>query len=244
MIGSRLKTCMDDEKESVRNLAICLGISRQTIMKWLNDDTDPSAKNAQMLANHFSTNIDYFLSDDRKTEFEIMSIDEAVMAECDAAMRPRMELEFLIEEKTRTSSESHTCVPILSETAGGCGNGCINNGFMLPTDFMWISNEWIRPMGAAPTGDVFIIRASGDSMEPTICSGDMTLVDVRPIDKANMIDGIYVIQRGDYTYTKRLQVVSEGIKIISDNPRYENEMASEDIKICGRVICIWNTRIV
>lgn len=76
-------------------------------------------------------------------------------------------------------------------------------------------------------------RMCGDSMEPTISSGDTVFCD----NEGYQEDGIYaVVYRGN-SFVKRLQMVSGGMKIISDNPAYEPILAkseSGELKVIGR----------
>lgn len=235
---------MDARHESVRALSSELGVSRQAIMNWLDNKTSPSVQNALALAAHYSEPIDSFLSDERKAEIELMQLSDAIAETATEHMAPKIKFEHSIESVTGTKPETHLCIPLYDEIAGGCGNGCINDEWAVPSEFMWVSQAWLCGITVTGTNHLVIIRARGDSMESTIHSGDLLLVDTSEPRTSAVIDGIYVIQRGEHTYVKRLQMLSSGIKIISDNPRYESEIASNDLQICGRVIWIWNGRKV
>ncbi|SUT96187.1 putative phage repressor [Actinobacillus lignieresii] len=64
-----------------------------------------------------------------------------------------------------------------------------------------------------------IINVTGDSMEPTICSGDLLFVDTnKPMYQG---DGIYVFSYGEMLYVKRLQLAGEKLLVISDNKFYQ-----------------------
>jgi len=96
--------------------------------------------------------------------------------------------------------------------------------------------EWIERRG--DPRNMSLIRVSGDSMEPTLVSGDLVLVD----HGRNVIDpqgGIYAISLDDTIMIKRLQLVltTSRLKIISDNGRYDSaEIEAEQVGINGRVI--------
>ncbi|AWI51388.1 phage repressor [Actinobacillus porcitonsillarum] len=63
-----------------------------------------------------------------------------------------------------------------------------------------------------------IINVTGDSMEPTICSGDLLFVDTnKPMYQG---DGIYVFSYNDMLYVKRLQLAGDKLLVISDNQFY------------------------
>jgi phage repressor protein C with HTH and peptisase S24 domain len=100
--------------------------------------------------------------------------------------------------------------------------------------------EWIARKG--DPRQMSLIRVSGDSMEPTLYSGDLVLIDHnrKHVDPQG---GIYAITVGEDIMLKRLHLFYplEKVKIISDNTRYEVIEASMDqITINGKVI--WYAR--
>jgi len=96
--------------------------------------------------------------------------------------------------------------------------------------------DWIQRKGSPQ--NMSLIRVAGDSMEPTLQSGDIVLID----HGRNYVDphgGIYAIVMDDQIVLKRLQVLypARKIKLTSDNSRYEpSEIEPEQIKINGKVI--------
>ena len=86
--------------------------------------------------------------------------------------------------------------------------------------------------------DVKIINAIGDSMSPTINSGDFVWIDISCTTPR--ADGLYVIVIGDAMSIKRLQIhpFTGSITIKSDNQRYEDYVAenADDIRVVGKVI--------
>ena len=100
--------------------------------------------------------------------------------------------------------------------------------------------DWIRNVTRAPLEQLGVITVDGDSMEPTLRTGDTVLVDFgqnQPGDK----DGIYVIRTGNGLQVKRLQVElgrAARLTVLSDNPAYQPQrnLSPEDIQVIGRVI--------
>ena len=96
--------------------------------------------------------------------------------------------------------------------------------------------DWIQRHGDPQ--NMSLIHVSGDSMEPTLYSGDIVLVD----HNRNYIDpqgGIYAVAMNDIIMIKRVQVdyTSKRVYIISDNPKYKPlEANSEQVVINGKVI--------
>lgn len=116
----------------------------------------------------------------------------------------------------------------------GAGGGLVpDNTVELKVAFR---RDWISRKGN-PDG-MSIIRVSGDSMEPTLLSGDLVLVD----HGRNYMDpqgGIYALAIDNQIMIKRLQPVQTTgwIRIISDNPRYETyEADPEKVRVNGKVI--------
>lgn len=75
----------------------------------------------------------------------------------------------------------------------------------------------------------------GDSMEPTLFDDDIILFDNFGYDGT---DGIYAINYKGAGFVKRLQSTGEGVKIISDNSRYEPMFAygeDDSFKVIGKV---------
>ncbi len=107
-----------------------------------------------------------------------------------------------------------------------------------PVDFLAFRKEWLADDASILPGKAALISATGDSMEPTIRSGDILLVD-RAIERV-MDDAIYVIGYDERLLVKRVQRFTNGsVAIKSDNPAYETETLSADmaesLRIAGRV---------
>ena len=64
-----------------------------------------------------------------------------------------------------------------------------------------------------------IVNVKGDSMEPTLTSGDLLFVDTTL--NCYQGDGLYVFSSGDSLYVKRLQRAGRRLLVLSDNKLYE-----------------------
>jgi phage repressor protein C with HTH and peptisase S24 domain len=103
----------------------------------------------------------------------------------------------------------------------------------------WISRKGLNPAQLA------VVTARGDSMEPTVRDGDILLID-RDAAKIGS-DGIYLIERDNQLFCKRLQKLFDGgVKIMSDNARYAPQQlspeAAGDLHVTGRVVWIGGER--
>lgn len=84
-----------------------------------------------------------------------------------------------------------------------------------------------------------VIEVIGDSMEPTLKSGDRVLVDTS--DRRIGIPGVFVLWDGDGTVAKRIEVVPNSkpqkIMRISDNPQHGRyEVLAGETNIIGRIV--------
>ncbi len=96
--------------------------------------------------------------------------------------------------------------------------------------------DWVAKKGSPDR--MSLIKVQGDSMEPTLSSGDLVLVNhSRTVVLPQ--GGIYAIAIDDEIMIKRIQPLfhEKKLKIISDNSRYETiEVDPVQIRINGRAI--------
>ena len=92
----------------------------------------------------------------------------------------------------------------------------------------------------AATGDFFGLQIKGDSMEPRIVEGDVVIV--RQQDDAESGETVIVLINGEDATCKRLKKYSDGIMLLSNNPKYEpmvfskQEIIDKSVKIIGKVV--------
>jgi len=100
-------------------------------------------------------------------------------------------------------------------------------------DSFRFSRRWLREMGLEGA-DLTAIRVEGDSMEPTLRSGDEIFVD----RNKRSGEGIHVVRIGDALHVKQVQASAPGrIALISANDSYAPiDLAREDVEVIGRVV--------
>ncbi|MEE3716971.1 helix-turn-helix transcriptional regulator [Tumidithrix elongata RA019] len=125
-------------------------------------------------------------------------------------------------------------IPVYDILAGA-GNGSYAGDIV---QILGFERSWLRSeFGAVESLEG--VRVSGDSMEPTLKSGDVVLVNRS--DHAPK-DGIYVLRIEHDLFVKRLsRLPSNKIEVISDNPSYSNYTIDlsnppTDFQIIGRVV--------
>lgn len=108
---------------------------------------------------------------------------------------------------------------------------------------LMFKESWVRhELGASPN-DLYLIRVSGDSMEPTLRAGDVILVNRRAIKPDR--EGVYILRLNGMLVVKRLQALPGGrMRIISDNAAFtsfdvtNSELDGSDIQVIGRVVWV------
>ena len=151
-------------------------------------------------------------------------------------------------------------IPVLDVRASA-GPGCVADVVKAESEFPFPLHFLLKLMGdAAYSARLESLRASGDSMEPTIVDGALLIIDRiqnrLPDSKPNgkkyarrlAPAGIYVFYQGDAVRLKRLRQIDEDrIAILSDNePEHPAEMFHRRrdgaFEIIGKVIW-WDNRL-
>jgi transcriptional regulator with XRE-family HTH domain len=107
-------------------------------------------------------------------------------------------------------------------------------GWVFPLSF-------IREQLHTSAGRLLVLETNGDSMAPTIMSGDRVIIDTA--HRTPTPDGLYAIRDTfEGIVIKRLQLIRSSkptrIKIISDNPNHATEEVTlSELEIVGKVLC-------
>lgn len=120
-----------------------------------------------------------------------------------------------------------------------CGNGHVVYDEMPMEQGAAFRSEWVKREGLY-LRNLATVRATGDSMEPSIYAGDALLVDRA---QTHAQDGrVFLLRFGDEVRVKRLfKRADGGLRIVSDNGgKYPEEVITaaemEHIEIIGRVV--------
>ena len=107
-------------------------------------------------------------------------------------------------------------------------------GWLFPASF-------VREQLHSSPGRLLVLDTTGDSMAPTVVSGERVIVDTG--HKTPTPDGLYAIRDTfNCIVVKRLQVLRSTrpprVKVISDNPNHPSEEAPlGELEIVGKVLC-------
>ena len=110
-------------------------------------------------------------------------------------------------------------------------------------DPYYFRKSWIYDRLNTKPENLRMVFVQGDSMEPTLCQGDMVLVDIEM--KNPSPPGIFIIFDGMGLVVKRLEFIPNSnpasIRVLSDNSQYHPYASIlQKTKIIGRVV--WFSR--
>jgi len=109
-----------------------------------------------------------------------------------------------------------------------------SEGWLFPASF-------VREQLHTSAARLLVLDTTGDSMAPTVMSGDRVIVDTG--HKTPTPDGLYAIRDTfECIVVKRLQLLRSArptrVKIISDNPNHPTEeVPLNELEIVGKVLC-------
>ena len=109
----------------------------------------------------------------------------------------------------------------------------IKDNWQIPEDYLNEINVQSK--------NVYIVEALGDSMYPTVGSGDKVIVDASAKGRQPSPDGVFAIWDGLGIAIKRIELIPNSIpttlRIISDNPKHGSyERSADNCKIRGRAV--------
>jgi len=118
------------------------------------------------------------------------------------------------------------------------GAGVQNDDFPEVLDSLDIAEWRIRALfGRVPRqGELAVVQVRGDSMQPDYEDGDAVLIDTARARFDG--DGIYLFTLNGQAMIKRLQMLPNGLHVMSSNPRYQSYTIpptdTETLRIVGR----------
>ena len=127
-------------------------------------------------------------------------------------------------------------IPFYGFKAGMGGGGVVTDE--RPKNFWPVPETYLRHI-RLDTADLVTIAVEGDSMSPTLESGDQILIN--QADKNPVRGGIFAVHDSDTLVVKRIEKIPDSeparLKLISDNPHHNAyEVMAETTNIVGRVV--------
>lgn len=214
-LGQRIKEAREAAEISQQELAERLHINYTTLSKYENDHRVPDAELLSRLANEVRSDPAWLLSG--------LGSGAGGVGEAVPAYRVRPEYAYL---------------PVYDVSAAA-GHGA-EVGREEIQGVVAFHREWVwRELGVDPVGLV-MISVKGESMEPTLRSGDLIVVDRS--ESVPRHEGLYVVRVGDALLVKRVQLLlDQSLVLTSDHPGYKpmtlrsNEVGDQ-VVVVGRVV--------
>lgn len=183
-IGERLQSVLEASGLTDIAFAKTLHVTRDTISRWIARKAAPKAKNMQLLAQKYGTNIHWLVTGQGPMKIE--------------------------HDTSRSlNSEDYFLIPMIeSRVTGGPEGELIYDGI---ADYYPFKELWLDKLvgrNAERRQTLFLTRVSGQSMCPTINHGEAILVDSSEPERLNIRTGqIYlVILPGGEIAVKRLAI--------------------------------------
>lgn len=211
-LATRLTDLLDENRLSVNAFAKKVGVSQQAIGKIVRGET-LNPKNILEIAT-------------------ALNVDPHWLKTGEGDPDPS----YRIVEVSEPQKPNTVRIDILDVEASA-GNGT----YLSPTEQGLLSQEFDltffrQQFGRADAKNLKLITVKGDSMSPTLESGDLLYVDIA--ENYFAADGLYVFTFDGQTFIKRLQKVGKEMLVISDNPTYKEWTFTQgdDVFIHGRVV--------
>lgn len=131
------------------------------------------------------------------------------------------------------------------DVAGSMGPGTEPPDMPMVVEHMSLDANWVRHnLTYTSLDNLNLISGRGDSMAPTIRSGDAVLVDTGVTTVES--DAIYFFMMRGQLHIKRIQRGLDGLRIISDNSQYPAidvpDGRESDIRVLAQIIYWWTGR--
>ena len=189
-------------------------IKPQVITQWKQGKQKPSADALSKLADYFDVSVDYLLG--RTDDPEPIPFPGGYATHFPNA--------------TSLADVTLARIPILGDISAGTGVYADENfeGYEI------IDEKDLRGL---PKDEFIFVRVSGDSMEPTLLSGDLALIHRQESVDSGALAAILV--DNEEGYIKVVEYGRNWIELISDNPKYDVMRFENDevlrVRIMGKV---------
>ncbi len=140
-----------------------------------------------------------------------------------------------VVESLQAETDKFAKIHYFRDIYASAGGGALNEEE--EGEMMYLDEEIVQKLGGiGMIKHIQAINVLGDSMEPTLYSGDVVFVnkEYRNAHKA----GIYVVSTPAGLFIKRLHLQANGmVALLSDNESYAPEMVNaHDVEVIGKVV--------
>lgn len=257
--SERLKNLISDE--SVHGFAKRSGISDSVMRKYLSGEATPGIDKALSMAESLGVSVGWLITGRGPKDPSVVyageerePIKNRQMLALGAYGHQDREIDLDTSPYERGITRSSTpplgngaskSIPMVN-VAASAGHGALIYDED-HTEIVSFSQEWLHQQRLSPN-ELFIVPTIGESMEPTIHSGDLLLCSQAEHHK-KAGDGVYVVRLDGNILVKRTQVLpGKKIKVSSDNANqfspYEIELNDGiDFAVIGKVVFVLCKRV-
>lgn len=215
--SKRLKAARTSADKSQESLGKVCGVSRAAVTQWESGKSAPTADKLESIANFLNVDAIWLITG-KRSKGDLSATEATVIKEID--IRAGAGGGGLLDPEA---------------TRDEYGNSISSDGEKSDWAF---PDYYLREIHARPDG-TRIIEIIGDSMEPTLSSGDRVMIDTGA--RIPSPPGVFALWDGLGVVTKRVEHVPNTdpprLHISSDNPHHESyDRTIEEVNIIGRVI--------
>lgn len=175
-------------------------LTPKAVSKWFNGEAIPRRGKLQELAAYLGTSATYLLGDSSE--------------------------DGIIKRQASIANDVYRIDVLDLTVSAGPGSFMISE-FVEVLHAIEFTSEHARSLfGNRPQHDVKVMTVDGDSMCPTIQSGDRLFFDVSV--RNFKVDGVYAFVFGQHFHVKRLQMQGLQLAVLSDNPAYKDWYVTEE----------------
>ena len=175
-------------------------LTPKAVSKWFNGEAIPRRGRLQDLAALIGTSATYLLGD---------TTEDGVS-----------------EGHLKTVSDVYRIDVLDLTLSAGPGTYMLSDSIEVLYAIEFTSDHARTLFGNRTPEEVKVMTVNGDSMAPTLNSGDRLFVDVTV--RSFKTDGVYTFVFGKTFHVKRLQMQGNRLAVLSDNPGYEKWYIDED----------------
>lgn len=249
VVATRLRDRMEETGCTQQALADAIGVRQGTISLILTGQTQNS-RHLPKIAENLAVNLNWLmgLTDEKIDMFDAEGneLSEDRLAAIRAGLVPNKlihpdQLQTRKHARTGTAGGASSDVDLVEidqvDLRYGMGGAYVEGH--VPVEKRQFSRAWLRQFTSVAPEHLAWTKGDGDSMEPTIRSDEVVLVD-RSKTTPGMDDKIWVCAVGEVGMIKRLRAMPSGVvEIHSDNPHVPMATAVDgELHVIGRVIAV------
>jgi len=140
-----------------------------------------------------------------------------------------------IVESLQAETDKYARIHYFRDIYASAGGGALNEDES--SEMMYLDEEIVHKLGGiGMIKHIQAINVLGDSMEPTLFSGDVVFINQEYTNAKKA--GIYVVSTPAGLFIKRLQLHVNGtVALVSDNEAYTPEiMDAQEVTVLGKVV--------